>query len=105
MYGLPGLIIDAQDEQGRIHYAFAGLENAQAGDYMRSDDITKAPGASPTTYNPIDQLIGREVGNAYFENFIRLPIGALPISRPQLDKLKTAYEKDPKGFTKARSGY
>lgn len=105
LYGLPGLIIDAQDENGTIRYAFAGLENAQTGDHIRSDDITKAPGASPTTYNPIDQLIGREVGNAYFENIIRLPPGAISISRTQLEKLKAAYKKDPVGFTKTRSGY
>jgi len=105
LYGLPGLIIDAQDEQGGVHYAFAGLENAQAGDHIRLEDITKQPGVSKTTYNPIDQLIGREVGNAYFENIIRLPPGAILISRAQLEKLKTAYKKDPVGFTKTRSGY
>ncbi|SFG78896.1 GLPGLI family protein [Pedobacter insulae] len=102
--GLPGLIIEAYDTNKDIYFKFAGMENAKIGDHVRDRDVTKQPGASPSTYNSIDQAIGRDVGNAYFENIIRLPIGAVKISKSQMEKFKEAFKKDPKGFNKALSG-
>lgn len=103
--GLPGLIIEAYDEQAQIKFEFAGIEKAQEIDNVRISDITKRPNADPDTFNAIDQLIGRDVGNAYFEDIIRLPIGAVKVSKAQLTRLQDAFKKDPKGFVKARSGY
>ncbi|MEJ5995352.1 GLPGLI family protein [Pedobacter sp. Du54] len=101
---LPGLIIEACDEQKEIQFQFGGLENAKLGDHVRDRDITKGPNASPNSYNAIDQAIGRDVGNAYFENIIRLPIGAIKVTKKELEKFKDALKKDPKGFNKAQSG-
>jgi GLPGLI family protein len=102
--GLPGLIIEAYDINKLAYFKFAGMENAKAGDHLRYRDITKGPNASPTSYNTIDQSIGRDVGNAYFENIIRLPVGAVKISKKQLEKFREAYKKDPKGLNKALFG-
>jgi len=100
--GLPGLIIEAYDTNKLVYFQFAGIENAKLGDHVRDRDITKGPGARPNSYNSIDQVIGRDVGNAYFENIIRLPIGAVKVSQKQLEKFKEAYKKDPKGFNLAQ---
>lgn len=101
--GLPGLIVEAYDTNKQIYFQFAGIENAKIGDYVRERDVTKQPGASPNTFNAIDQMIGRDVGNAYFENIIRLPIGATKVDKKQLEKFKGALKKDPKGVGKAQS--
>jgi len=94
--GLPGLIVEAYDTNKEINFQFAGIENAKKGDHVRARDVTKDAGASSSTYNAIDQVIGRDVGNAYFENVIRLPIGAVRVTKKQLDKFKDAIKKNPK---------
>ena len=71
---------------------------------MRERDVTKGPDSRPGTYNALDQAIGRDVGNAYFENIIRLPIGAVKVTKKELDKFKDAIKKDPKGMNKAQTG-
>lgn len=101
--GLPGLIVEAYDTDKQIYFKFAGIENAKEGDNVRDRDVTKGPGARPNTYNAIDQMIGRDVGNAYFENIIRLPIGAVKVNKQRMEKFKEAYKKDPKGFDRAQS--
>lgn len=103
--GLPGLILEAYDTNKQVYFQFAGIENAKNGDHIRDRDVTKEPGAKSTTYNSIDQAIGRDVGNAYFENSVGLPIGAVRITKTQMEKFKEAFKKDPKGFNKALSGY
>lgn len=103
--GLPGLIVEAYDEQKEIWFQFAGIENAKEGDYQRTNDVTKRSTAMPGDFNPLDQLIGREVGTAYFENIIRLPIGAVKTDQEKFDKLRAAFLKDPKGFVRTRAGY
>ncbi|MES2653443.1 MAG: GLPGLI family protein [Bacteroidota bacterium] len=102
---LPGLIVEAYDENKNIYFQFAGIENAKDGDNVREHDVTKRPTAEPGDYNPIDQLIGRDVGNAFFENIIKLPVGSVRITKQQLDKLKEAFKKDPRGFVRAQSGH
>lgn len=103
--GLPGLIIDAYEENKLIQFQFAGIENAKEGENQRIDDITKRADARPGDFNALDQLIGRDVGTAFFENTIKLPIGAIKTDREKFDKLKAAFLKDPRGFVRARSGY
>ncbi|MES2419634.1 MAG: GLPGLI family protein [Bacteroidota bacterium] len=102
---LPGLIIDAYEENKAIHFQFAGFENAKEGDHLRIDDVTKRPNARPGDYNPLDQLIGRDVGSAYFENIIKLPPEAIKTNKKDIEKLKAAYKKDPKGFTRSLSKF
>lgn len=102
---LPGLIIEAYEENKRIYFQFAGIENAKEGDHLRISDVTKKPGAGPGDYNAIDVSIGLDVGSAYFENIIKLPRNAIKTTRKELDKLKAAFQKDPKGFRKAKYGY
>lgn len=103
--GLPGLIIEAYDENRKMYYQFAGIENATVGDIQRTSDVTKKPNADPDTYNPVDQLIGRDVAAAYFEQVIKLPPSAIKTSRPQFEKLLEAFKKDPKGFTRTQGRY
>lgn len=103
--GLPGLIVEAYNTNKEIYFQFAGLESTKQGGNIRDRDVTKGPDARPNTYNAIDQMIGRDVGNAYFENIIRLPIGAAKITKQQMDKFKEAFIKDPKGFSKALARY
>lgn len=102
---LPGLIIDAYEENKLIQFQFAGIENAKDGDHQRTDDVTKSPDAKPDHYNPIDQLIGRDVGTAFFENIIKLPIGAIKTDKQKFEKLREAFLKDPVGFVRTRSRY
>lgn len=103
--GLPGLIVDAYEENKLIQFQFAGIENAKDGEHQRIDDVTKRADARPGDYNALDQLIGRDVGTAFFENIIKLPVGAVKTDREKFDKLKAAFLKDPRGFVRARSGY
>ncbi|WP_421943443.1 GLPGLI family protein [Pedobacter sp.] len=101
LIGLPGLVVEAYDENKQIHFQFAGLENAKDGEHQRIDDVTKWPTAKPGDYNPIDQLVGRDVGPAYFEGIIQLPPNAVKTDKKNFDKLKAAFKKDPKGFVKS----
>lgn len=105
LIALPGLIIEAYTEDKHIHFQFAGIENAKEGDHLRINDVTKRPGASPGDFNPLDQMIGLDVGSAYFENTIKLPTNIIKTTAKEFDRLKTAYKKDPKGFTKSLYGY
>lgn len=102
---LPGLTIEAYDESKSIHFQFAGFENAKDGDHQRISDVTKKPNARPGDYNPLDQMIGRDVGSAYFENLIILPPEGIKTKKKDIEKLKAAYAKDPKGFLKAQSKF
>lgn len=105
LIALPGLIIEAYTEDKHIHFQFAGIENAKEGDHLRVDDVTKRPGTRPGDYNPLDQMIGLDVGSAYFENIIKLPWNAIKTTTKGIDRLKAAYKKDPKGFMKTLNGY
>ncbi len=102
---LPGLIVDAYDENMDLHYQFAGIDNAKDGDMQRTYDVTKRPNAQPGDYNPVDQMIGRDVASAYFDQLIKLPIGAVKTTRKEFDKLKEAFKKDPRGFVRAQGRY
>jgi len=102
---LPGLIVDAYDENKEVHYQFAGIDNAKDGDIQRSYDVTKRPTAQPGDYNPVDQMIGRDVASAYFDQLIKLPIGAVKTTWKEFDKLKEAFKKDPRGFVRTQGRY
>lgn len=104
--GLPGLIIEAYTTDKTIQYQFAGFENAKAGDFVRVDDVKKTSTYRPGQISNVDVGMGLDVANAYFENVIELPTyRTIKTTKKELDKLKEAYQKDPKGFRKAQFGY
>ncbi|MEE1943944.1 GLPGLI family protein [Pedobacter sp. KR3-3] len=103
--GLPGLIIEAYDESKDTAYRFAGIADAKEGDFQRIDDIRKRPDSRPGDMNAIDQMIGIDVSGAYFENIIKLPTNAVKTTKKELDNLRAAFQKDPRGFVKAQSGF
>ena len=103
--GLPGLIVDAYDENKNIHFQFAGIENANDGDFLRINDVTKKPNADPGDINPIDIMLGFDIANAYFSNIIKLPSRATKTTLEELKKFKNALEKDKKGIQKTQSKY
>ncbi|MES2653442.1 MAG: GLPGLI family protein [Bacteroidota bacterium] len=106
LQGLPGLILDAFDENKSIHFQFAGFEKANEGDFKRTTDIRTRPGAHPGDINNLDVIMSLEVADAYFENTIQLPrYRSTKTTRKEYDKLKAAYKKDPKGFSKAQFGF
>lgn len=103
--GLPGLIIEAYDESKDTWFRFAGITDAKEGDFQRADDIRKRPNAHPADINAIDQVIGTDVAGAYFENIIKLQKNVIKTTKEELDNLRAAFQKDPRGFIKAQSGY
>ena len=106
LQGLPGLILEAYDENKSTQFQFAGFEKASEGDFKRTTDIRTRPGAHPGDINTIDVNMGLEVAGAYFENIIQLPTyQSTKTTRKEYDKLKAAYLKDPRGFSKAQFGF
>lgn len=103
--GLPGLILEAYTADKVIQFKFAGFENAKIGDFVRVDDIRKSSTYKAGQISTIDAGMGLDVANAYFENTIELPTyQTVKTTKKELDKLKAAYEKDPKGFRKTMFG-
>jgi len=98
--GLPGLIIEAYDENKTVYFQFAGIDNAKAKEFIRPG--TKEQGGRMM---PIDQILGLDITGAYFDNVISLPHNSIKTTKEQLEKLKKAFEKDPKGFTRSQAGY
>lgn len=103
---LPGLIIDAYDENKQIHFQFAGIENTKEGDFKRVNDITKGVNAGQGFINTIDVMLGFDVADAYFTNNIQPSrIYTIKTTKEMLAKFKAAYKKDPQGFIKTQSRY
>jgi GLPGLI family protein len=75
--GLPGLIIEAYDDKKEVQFKFAGIDNV-----------------SPEN---TDQE------SFYFANTFKMK-EAVKTTRPEFDKLKAAFDKDPIGFHAAASG-
>ncbi len=106
LQGLPGLIVDAFDEKKTVQFQFAGFEKANEGDFVRANDIRKGPKGDSGYINPIDVNMGLDVAGAYFENNIQLyTYRTAKTTKKEYDKLKAAYDKDPKGFSKAQYGF
>lgn len=97
--GLPGLIIEAYDEEKSTYFKFAGIENTNEGDFKRFNDITKGVNASEDLINAIDVMLGFDVADAYFSNTIKTStIYTTKTTKQQLIKFKEAYKRDPKAF-------
>lgn len=106
LHGLPGIIVEAYDQDKRIHFEFAGFEMAKEGDFVRTNDIRKRPEASAGDINPLDVSMGTDVSAAYFENSIRLSTyRTSKTTRKAFENLKEAYKKDPAGFSRAQWGF
>lgn len=76
--GLPGLIIEAYDNQKQVHFQFAGIDNVNS---------------SNTNSNSI-----------FFEEDIKLPKNAKRTDIKEYNKVKDFSERDPQGFTAAMLG-
>lgn len=106
LQGLPGLIISAADEKQNIQFQFAGFEKANTGDFARLNDIRNKSGSGSGIINTVDVGLGLDVAGAYFDNIIQLPnYQVTPTTKKDFDKLKAAYQKDPKGFMRAQMGF
>lgn len=106
LQGLPGLIIDAADENKTVQFQFAGFEKASEGDFVRANDIRKRPNGDPNDINMVDVGMGLDVASAYFDNTIKLSTyRTARTTKKEYERLKAAYEKDPKGFSKALYGF
>lgn len=106
LQGLPGLIVEAFDEHQTIQFQFAGFDKANVGDFVRLNDIRKKPDSEPGFISPVDVGLGLDVAGAYFDNTIQLPNYQITrTTKKDFDKLKAAYQKDPKGFSKAQFGF
>lgn len=106
LQGLPGLIIDASDENKTMQFQFGGFEKANEGDFTRANDIRKRPNVQAGDINIIDVSMGLDVAGAYFDNIIQLSTyRTAKTTKKEYEKLKAAYEKDPKGFSRAQYGF
>ncbi|SFG78916.1 GLPGLI family protein [Pedobacter insulae] len=54
LQGLPGLILEAYDENKDTYFQFAGFETARDGDFKRTTDIRTKPGVSPGAINTLN---------------------------------------------------
>lgn len=91
LVGLPGLIIQAYDEQKEVIFDFAGLENL-------AQNQTKVAESS------LDENKIKKIGssNMLSETEIKLPAGAVMATPKEIRRLKEARDKDPQGFAKAQ---
>lgn len=106
LHGLPGLILEAYTDDKNTQFQFAGFEKANDGDFVRLNDTRKRPNYEPGDISDIDVSMGLDVANAYFENKIMLSnYRTVKTTTKELENLKAAYHKDPKGFMKTMYGY
>lgn len=102
LQGLPGLIIEAQNERKNTTYKFAGIENEKDGKFIRRKDVKKGPNYEVGDISNIDVLMGIDVAAAYYDNKILLPTFRAKIaSKSEIEKLRDAFAKDPKGISNA----
>lgn len=89
--GLPGLIIQANDENKEVLFDFAGLEQI---DHTQKN----------TTHNPLDEYSFKKLGSSNFltDVEIKLPENVVKASVQEIERLKEARANDPQGFAKTQ---
>ena len=92
-HNLPGLVIEAYDEDKSISYSFGGIDNAKENAVKRLVDVTKKMTAEPGDVNPVDLMMGTDVANAYFENIIKLPYSTVKTTKENLIKFKSSLKE------------
>ncbi len=86
--GLPGLVLEAHDEEKMITYRFGAIDNATENQVKRTVDVNKRTTAEPGDLNPFDLMMGIDLASAYFENMIKLPYGPVKTTKEKLSKFK-----------------
>lgn len=95
--GLPGLIIEAYDENKEVQFKFAGIEKVNPATSSAPDKSkSKTAGMQPEMRNYINDL------GSYLGDEIKLPENIIRTNLSGINKLKKAMEKDPEGFFKSR---
>ncbi|KQB98940.1 GLPGLI family protein [Pedobacter sp. Hv1] len=91
LVGLPGLIIQAYDEQKEVSFDFAGLESI-------------AENKNKATENSLGEYDIKKYGssNVLSDNEIKLPAGAVKATIKEIKRLREARANDPQGFAKAQ---
>jgi GLPGLI family protein len=96
---LPGLIIEAYDEQKTVHFKFAGMENVTDENTTKTTAENKIASAMPGT---TIKIMGMDTSSPYLGSEIKLPADAIKATRKEIDRLKEARDKDPQGFMKTQ---
>ncbi|MEN5058951.1 GLPGLI family protein [Sphingobacterium kitahiroshimense] len=96
--GLPGLIIEAYDENQEVQFRFAGIENVK----VDSNQTSVADSKFETAGMRPEMKAYMEQANLYLGNEIKLPEHVIKTDVKHLNKLKKAMEQDPEGFFKAQ---
>jgi len=86
--GLPGLIIQANDEKNEVQFLFSGLDN------LKKENLNAAQ----------LELAKEHEKSFFFNNEIALQKDAKATTRVEFDKIMDLFKKDPKGFIAAESG-
>lgn len=96
--GLPGLIIEANDEKNEVKFQFAGIDKVTETEPAKDNEkpIAMAGGGMGTV-----KLVGMD-GSSYLGSEIKLPTDAVKTTQKELDRLKEARDKDPQGFLNAQ---
>jgi GLPGLI family protein len=86
LVGLPGLIVEAYDEDAEVSFIFLGLE--------KIDEKAKP------VKNPSNDYTIKKIGssNVHSETEIQLPPDAIKATPEEIKKLKETRDKDPKKF-------
>ncbi|RZJ81135.1 MAG: GLPGLI family protein [Flavobacterium sp.] len=103
--GLPGLIIEAYDDTKTVSFQFAGMENAVAQIAEPTNTSATAEPAVAINGSSIAVIaagVNTGATSPYLGNEIKLPVEILKATRPEFNRLKDAYEKDPQGFMKTQ---
>ena len=95
--GLPGLIIEANDERNEVKFQFAGIDKVIAEEKPEETQTVTLGSGGPSVLK-----FGGMDGSAYLGSEIKLPTDAVKTTQKEIDKLKEARDKDPQGFVNAQ---